>query len=191
MTAIWIPRPPHPNEPACWSWPVPSLVDRDAELARLITEAERVAATEPDPDARRDPAAFRYLLVDMNRYRFDQFHADRCALCEAPFGRLYTRCVDHCHVTGQMRGLLCKGCNSSEGNGDSPIARLYRAWHPAAILDHHAMYSGTGWTNGWAWSQHGERFDIRPPTPWPAWDDAWLHPDFTEPWTDPDLADVG
>jgi hypothetical protein len=44
-----------------------------------------------------------------------------CALC----GRAGVRklCVDHCHTTGQVRGLLCDACNTSIGKlGDTAEA---------------------------------------------------------------------
>jgi hypothetical protein len=42
--SVWTPRPHHPDEPACWSWPIPTVVqDVDAEfeafLAWLTSEA--------------------------------------------------------------------------------------------------------------------------------------------------------
>jgi len=50
----------------------------------------------------------------------------RCAICfEVPVGRGFH--VDHCHLTGRIRGLLCRGCNLALGNmKDDPI-RLKRA----------------------------------------------------------------
>ena len=35
-----------------------------------------------------------------------------CAICKQPMLRL---CVDHCHTTGHIRGLLCTPCNTGLG----------------------------------------------------------------------------
>lgn len=36
-----------------------------------------------------------------------------CAICKKrPDGKRKTLFVDHCHVTGKVRGLLCNGCNT-------------------------------------------------------------------------------
>lgn len=38
-----------------------------------------------------------------------------CAICEIEFDNTQRACVDHCHDTGEVRGLLCKNCNSGIG----------------------------------------------------------------------------
>jgi len=45
----------------------------------------------------------------------------QCGICGAIENRNGTRfCVDHCHTTGKIRGLLCHDCNTSIGKlGDS------------------------------------------------------------------------
>jgi len=44
---------------------------------------------------------------------------NKCAICLEPFGVPH---VDHDHLTGKVRGLLCKGCNSAIGNlKDDPV----------------------------------------------------------------------
>ena len=38
-----------------------------------------------------------------------------CAICEKPFETLSKAHVDHCHATGNVRGLLCYRCNANLG----------------------------------------------------------------------------
>lgn len=64
-------------------------------------------------------------LEDYQRM-FDQQHG-RCAICVRPEtarwkGQLRTLCVDHDHMTGIVRGLLCSSCNRAAGYlGDDPL----------------------------------------------------------------------
>jgi len=37
-----------------------------------------------------------------------------CAICRTTLG-VQTGCIDHDHVTGQLRGMLCRKCNSALG----------------------------------------------------------------------------
>ena len=39
-----------------------------------------------------------------------------CAICKAKCSRSKELSVDHCHVTGKVRGLLCSSCNLALGN---------------------------------------------------------------------------
>ena len=38
-----------------------------------------------------------------------------CAICKRPPKPNAVLCVDHCHGTGKIRGLLCHSCNTSIG----------------------------------------------------------------------------
>lgn len=50
-----------------------------------------------------DCAQYRDLVRD---------HGDACALCDRPFiPEDLQFVIDHDHVTGRVRGLLCQGCN--------------------------------------------------------------------------------
>lgn len=158
----WTPRPPHPEEPACWSWPVPPVEDEQTAAARVGQEMPTLGAED---------IAF-LLRAGLDTNRFSRFHQGRCGVCGISHGE--TRMVDdHCHQTGQSRGPLCQGCNTSEGTSLAPVFVRYRRIHPAAILDYHAPYTGRGWQDGW-WGHDilvAERngYQRRPPTPWPVW----------------------
>jgi hypothetical protein len=157
----WTPRTPSPDEPACWSWPVPPLRDLETVVSARVAEG-------------RSEDTVRMALDDdsaMIRVRFDEFHGRRCAICGASWerGRLVE---DHCHRTGQVRGYLCRSDNTREGRSGDLVFVRYRRVHPAAIVDLHEMYSGPGWEEGWSWArdpQTASLGEVRPATPWPAW----------------------
>lgn len=48
----------------------------------------------------------------------------RCKICSTPKEIL---CVDHCHKTGKVRGLLCHGCNKGIGCLNDSIHNLQSA----------------------------------------------------------------
>src|SRR5262245_25684233 len=56
-----------------------------------------------------------------------------CAICKRTG---VTLCVDHCHLTGEVRGLLCIRCNSAIGFcGDDPAVLLAAAEYLQAARD--------------------------------------------------------
>lgn len=62
----------------------------------------------------------KYGLRDGDYERMAHAQRDGCAICARPRAKKRLA-VDHCHVTGRVRGLLCSNCNRALGLfGDSP-----------------------------------------------------------------------
>jgi hypothetical protein len=57
--------------------------------------------------------------------RYDAMSAaqeGKCAICAKQYPEGMRLDVDHCHTTGTVRGLLCRGCNTSIGKlRDDPV----------------------------------------------------------------------
>jgi hypothetical protein len=156
--------------PACWSWEVPPVLDREEEIAR------RLAEEEGKPERLRYGRACIELILDGDPSvgRMGMFHQDRCAICGVRRGVVHHLVVDHCHKTGQVRGYLCRPCNTREGrSGPVPVLIRYRRLHPAAILDVYEPYTGRDWLDGWYLGEvrlrDAEAWGARPVTPWPVW----------------------
>lgn len=66
---------------------------------------------------------YRYnITLDEWNQMFDA-QIGKCAICEKEFSG--TPHVDHCHITGQIRGLLCGACNRMLGQAkDNPNVLL-------------------------------------------------------------------
>lgn len=74
--------------------------------------------------------------------------ANRCALCRISLARADTKdiCLDHCHVTGNIRAVLCRNCNGIEGKVYNLANRAKRDATPIWWIERLLAY----------WKQYGE-----------------------------------
>lgn len=89
---------------------------------------------------------------------FRAAHEERCAVCrqepKATAKRKAKLIIDHCHVTGWVRGLLCRSCNQRAGSGwlhqrlslsETPVVDLYVQFPPAARCGLYRRYEPAFW----------------------------------------------
>ncbi len=109
-------------------------------LARLEREKQHVLEHDRLPPVRKAPRGtipLRAMVsVHLEQWEYDDMleaQDFRCALCRSrPRGRRLA--VDHDHLTGIVRGLLCQNCNMALGLfGDNPnaltaAAKYVRKW---------------------------------------------------------------
>jgi len=76
-------------------------------------------------------ASFGITLVEYNALLLSQ--GNKCAICNKPevvlskYGEVKALAVDHCHATGDVRGLLCQKCNQALGLFNDDIDTLISA----------------------------------------------------------------
>lgn len=70
-----------------------------------------------NPEKLKQRTLKRYYGIDLSDYNLLlKKQNDCCAICKVHKDELkLPLCVDHCHKTGKVRGLLCKSCNSGIG----------------------------------------------------------------------------
>jgi hypothetical protein len=56
-----------------------------------------------------------------------QAQGGKCTLCERVFNPLDRACIDHDHITGRMRGIICTSCNKALGLFKDSIPALTKA----------------------------------------------------------------
>jgi hypothetical protein len=94
-----------------------------SERARFLKNDRRRVRWALEPDYRDAERARRYGLSLADYRALEQRQGHACAICRKATREL---CIDHCHFTGRVRGLLCRSCNSALGFcADDP--RLLRA----------------------------------------------------------------
>lgn len=95
----------------------------EANRAWRAANYERAVASAKKSRQRQDPAKRRSYQLrnryglemdDLNRMR--ELQQNGCAICATQLGVGFRDlCVDHCHRTGEVRGLVCRRCNRALG----------------------------------------------------------------------------
>ena len=100
-------------------------------LSRAYSQSElgksRKAKATPDA-TRRYKLKAKYSLTEKQFGDILAKQGGRCAVCrtEDAGGRWGVFHVDHCHSTGQVRGVLCHNCNLTLGRMGDDLNSLYR-----------------------------------------------------------------
>ena len=143
-----------------------------------------------DADFRDRHRAGRYGLSLQDYRAMCERQGNVCAICRTPGKPL---CVDHCHATDKVRGLLCRDCNLGLGNyKDNPVftraATAYleaarrddgnqrRTWEEAAIRFHDFVFGARlRRTRSEAWKLRIRRLFSRILCPWGSDSEARRH----------------
>lgn len=79
---------------------------------------------ESTPEKRRNSKYLQRYGITLEDFKsMEEEQAGLCAICQRPpYGKKQVLCVDHCHETGKIRGLLCDDCNNLLGRAkDNPM----------------------------------------------------------------------
>jgi len=95
-------------------------VERAREYSRkyYLVHREKIAATKRKRHYGITEDDFK-LLIEKQNYS--------CKICGKSFGATNKLCVDHCHTTGEIRGILCRSCNTGIGSLKDDISILKKA----------------------------------------------------------------
>ena len=81
----------------------------------------------------------RKIIIQKNNYKKryglsvedKQFMIDKqnglCAICNNQLKTTHDVCVDHCHITNKVRGILCRKCNLGIGHFNDSLDSLKSA----------------------------------------------------------------
>ena len=69
----------------------------------------------------------KYGLTMDDKIKMREVQQNKCAICEKEFETDRHAYVDHCHKTNNVRGLLCRKCNSGLGMFEDNIEFMERA----------------------------------------------------------------
>ena len=102
--------------------------------ARFLANDRRRVRRALEPAYRDGQRARRYGLSLADYRALQARQGNACAICRKPARVL---CIDHCHITGRVRGLLCPKCNSALGfcDDDPRLLRAALAYLQASVKE--------------------------------------------------------
>ena len=98
-----------------------------ARYERFKAEGKNVSG---DPEMARQRMLKRnYGLTTEDYEAMVEAQGNECLICNVSGDKVRNQrlVVDHCHVSGKVRGLLCQKCNLLLGHADDTIGRLEQA----------------------------------------------------------------
>lgn len=93
-------------------------------LTRECDKKQRRSKGETPRDRREERLRYKYGITLKEYESRWSAQSGKCALCGEEQEVL---CVDHCHETGRVRGLLCSRCNTGIGHLRDDVTILRRA----------------------------------------------------------------
>lgn len=110
------------------AWNAKALDWKRQNPDKVSAYSKKWRAANPDRVADHYRAKHRKKKYDLIRSAYDGMVAaqeGKCAICKKTPSR--SLCVDHDHVTGQIRALLCSNCNAMLGMAKDSIVTLQSA----------------------------------------------------------------
>ena len=101
---------------------------RQCKAARQRDWVKRNPKVALDTDMR-----CKYGVSSDDKHRLIQEQNNRCKGCGGEFSGPRDSCLDHCHKTGVVRGVLCRSCNTLLGRIEANASRH------AALMQYIAM----------------------------------------------------
>ncbi len=123
-------------EPEQWE----RYITRKRAYAKTTSAKERLGIYRSDPTVRaqmqRSQRKAKGVVDPEMAPMLLEFQNNLCAICDTVLSTPKNTCADHCHVTGKMRGMLCRACNTGIGQLRDAPSLLRRALdylkHPPA-----------------------------------------------------------
>lgn len=114
--------------PEGWTKPrPPSYYVRQAEAQRKRRKENPEKYRLMGKVSERNRKLKRYGLTQQEYFILLEKQNNLCAICKNPKTQNRDWHIDHCHKTGQVRGILCHYCNLMLGQARDSIASLKEA----------------------------------------------------------------